>query len=288
MSQAGVVRWANEHKTIRQTCVTPVGAVREWLRHTVLLWLGLARRAPESAFVRCLHFHYVYDDQVEAFRDRLTRLRRIGRFISTAELCEIIAGRRAVSEPCFHLSCDDGFDNIHRNACPVLRSLEIPAAIFVPTAFMGASDEEVVQRWWKPHEVSQPTRPMSWEQLRELAEAGFDVGSHTRHHARLSDVSGDAERLRDELTGSKEDIERHTGRPCRYISWPYGLRKDIDEASLAAIEQAGYEACFSTIRGAVTPGRTSRFEIPRHNFEPQSPWLHVRYFALGGMERGHA
>ena len=68
------------------------------------------------------------------------------------------------------------------------------------------------------------------------------------------------------------------------MSWPFGTWADIDDEGLKAIEAAGYEMCFSAVRGKVEPGRTSVLTVPRHHFEPEWPWPHVRYFASGGKE----
>jgi peptidoglycan/xylan/chitin deacetylase (PgdA/CDA1 family) len=256
---------------------------RGLLRHGVLSLAGRFARLDEPAFLRCLYLHYVYDDQVEAFRTILTRLQRLGRFISTDEAWQIASGRKPLDGRYFHLSIDDGFDNIHRNAFPVMQSLGIPALLFLPTALIGQPEEKQRESWWVGG-VHRPTRLFDWDAAREMQQAGVEMGSHTRHHARLSDISGDRSRLDDEVRGSKLEMEDRLGVPCRFISWPYGTGRDIDDTSLAAIEAAGYDGCFSAVRGRVLTGKTSPFYIPRHHFEPQWPWYHVRYFACGGKE----
>jgi peptidoglycan/xylan/chitin deacetylase (PgdA/CDA1 family) len=259
---------------------------RDWIRSRIRhAWLSLAGSAPRSfgdSFLRCLYLHWVYDDQVEAFRGLLTRLLEHGAFVTSEQLREMACGGSPIDGRYFHLSFDDGFDNVYRNAFPVMEELGIPSTIFVPTRFVGASDEEVLRNWWNGRTC--PTRPLDWVHLREMVEAGHEVGAHTRHHVRLSDVSRDPEKLRQELEGSRQDVEAALGRPCRYMSWPYGKWSDIDGTALDAIESAGYEMCFSAVRGRVRPGTTSVTAVPRHHFEPEWPWSHVRYFAAGGKE----
>ncbi len=105
-----------------------------------------------------------------------------------------------------------------------------------------------------------------------------------RSPTRISRISADAEALADEIVGSKHELEQKLGIPCRYFAWPYGRRADIDQRAAELIETGGYEACFSAVRGSVAPGKTSVFAIPRHHFEPEWPWEHVRFFAAGRHE----
>jgi peptidoglycan/xylan/chitin deacetylase (PgdA/CDA1 family) len=257
--------------------------LRRWVRHGALSVAGGAARFGDRAFLRCLYAHWVLDDQVEDFRRLLSRLQRIGTFVSTDALVRMLRGEAAIEGHTFHLSFDDAFDNLYRNALPVLVELGIPAAVFAPTHFVGASDAEVRRDWWRRDQVTRPTRPLRWEWLEEMARHGCDIGSHTRRHRRLSEIESRDE-LADEIVGSKRDLEDRLGRPCRYFAWPYGRASDIDARGLALIAEAGYEASFSAVRGRVVPQRTRPLEIPRHHFEPDWPWPHVRFFAAGGLE----
>jgi peptidoglycan/xylan/chitin deacetylase (PgdA/CDA1 family) len=194
----------------------------------------------------------------------------------------ILRGELALDGPCFHLSFDDGFENNHRNALPVLEELGISAAFFVSSSFMGARDEVIRENWWSSDPL--PIRTLSWDAVRELHAAGHEIGSHTCTHARLSDVSSNPSELSRQVKDSKAEIEDALGVECRYFAWPYGTFRDVDDASLAAIADAGYEGCFSAVRGRVIPGETDPFTVPRHHMEPHWPRLHLRYFASGGSE----
>ncbi len=74
------------------------------------------------------------------------------------------------------------------------------------------------------------------------------------------------------------------GKECKYISWPHGTEKDIDNTSLEMIKESGYKACFSAFRGSIDPDKTNIFRVPRHQFEVEWPILHTRYFANGNLE----
>lgn len=134
---------------------------------------------------------------------------------------------------------DDAYRSVLELALPILRRLELPGTVFAPTAFVGKDEPmawEGIDRWLGgPHEAE--LTPMSWEQLAELAEAGWEVGSHTRSHPHLPTLSDAG--LADELGRSKEDCTRRLGAPCRTLAYPYG---DHDDRVVAATAAAGYEA----------------------------------------------
>lgn len=133
---------------------------------------------------------------------------------------------------------DDGLQSVLEHALPLLSRLGVAATVFVPTAFPGRARA----RWpglerWLASEHEHGLAPMSWEQLSELADEGWEIGSHTRTHPRLTRL-GDAE-LAEELHRSKAECEERLGRACRSLAYPYG---DVDGRVVAAVRAAGYEA----------------------------------------------
>ena len=80
-------------------------------------------------------------------------------------------------------------------------------------------------------------------------------------------------------------IEARVGRPCTSFAWPYGTASDIDSATRAAIDAAGFRANFSAVRGRVEPGRTDVMDIPRHQVEFHWPLHELLVWARGFRER---
>lgn len=247
------------------------------------LYLSILAGVQSSAIrpgLTLLYCHYVFDDQREQFNRLLIHLKMHGTFVDSDTCLAMAEGKCDINRRYFHLSFDDGFRNIFTNALPILQTLAIPALIFVPSAFVGA-DWDVARRYClETGQYRNVIEMIQWKDLKEMAGAGYEIGSHTRTHARFSTISGHEDMLRDELHGSKQDIEERLGVPCRFISWPYGERTDADAVSLRATREAGYRACFSAIRGCVVPARTDLFRLPRHHFEVEWPFPHIRYFAL--------
>ena len=258
--------------------------VRQWVRHGTLSLHSLFLRPPKKPALRLLFCHYVFDDQRKQFESIIRYLQSIGEFVSADQVLDILHGRTPLQRNSFHLSFDDGLKNIIRNALPVLCDHGVPAALFVPTSLVSAPMEQYreVRRILATCDVNEEIA--TWDDLEKARAAGFDIGSHTRTHARLSNPSIPRAVIEDEILGSKEELERRLGDECRYISWPFGRLEDVHNASLEVIRQAGYKACFGAFRGRVVSGVTNEFRIPRHHFAPEWPLSHIKCFAHGAWE----
>ncbi len=258
---------------------------RTLARSFALSAMGSLSQKRQGAFLTCLYCHYVFDDQRDDFDKLIRELKRLGSFVDTDACVDMIEGKAEIDGRYFHLSFDDGFRNIRTNAVPILEEHGVPAIAFVPTRLVGADWHRTRTYCLETTGYSGVIEMLTWADLEEMQGRGVEIGSHTRYHRRLADVSDEAGVLKDEILGSKLDLEGRLRTECRYISWPYGAEKDVDEASLNAAKEAGYRAVFGAYRGPVIPGRTSIYSIPRHHFEVQWPLSHVRYFANGGRER---
>ena len=263
----------------------PASRLKGLVRSGVLRTLAYTARPAAPSFLRCLYCHYVFDDQREQFERIIVQLKRLGTFVDTATCVAMLDGERPVDGRYFHLSFDDGFLNNFTNALPILKAQGVPALFFVPSALIGA-DWHTARDFALSKTIFRGVVEMaSWQDLENAVAQGYEIGSHTRTHARLSEISANPAVLEDEIAGSRREIEARLGMACKYISWPFGTRTDADPASLAAVERAGYEACFGAYRGSVQSGVTDRYSIPRHHFEANWPLQHVLYFAQGNQER---
>jgi peptidoglycan/xylan/chitin deacetylase (PgdA/CDA1 family) len=187
----------------------------------------------------------------DRLRSQLARLlRRDWRATTFSEAVARPGGRTLA------VTFDDGLRSVFRHALPVLRELGIPATVFTPTGFVerGAPFAWPEIEHWLGGEHEHELEGMSWEELAELREAGWEVGSHSVSHARLTGL--DDEALAAELRGSREAIEARLG-PCRSVAYPYS---DVDDRVADAARAAGYEA-----GAAVLPARArdDPLRVPR-------------------------
>jgi peptidoglycan/xylan/chitin deacetylase (PgdA/CDA1 family) len=129
------------------------------------------------------------------------------------------------------LTFDDAYEDFYRNVFPLLKKYQLPATIFVPTAFI-ASETGLLDRG-KPLYGKQHT---SWEQLKEMHASGLvEIGSHTHSHL---DFRDDLPAFERDVLQSIEQIEFHLGTRPRFFAYPYGVRTpDMD----AVIQRLGFE-----------------------------------------------
>lgn len=141
---------------------------------------------------------------------------------------------------------DDAYRSVQELARPILDRCGVTATVFAPTDQIGVEGPlrwPGIDRWiGGPHESE--LTPMSWAQLRALADHGWEIGSHTCSHPHLTQV--DDASLDDELTRSKSACERELNAPCTSLAYPYG---DVDDRVVAAAARSGYSAA------AALPGR---------------------------------
>jgi peptidoglycan/xylan/chitin deacetylase (PgdA/CDA1 family) len=189
----------------------------------------------------------------ERFTAQLDHLRRRG-WQPTTFLDAIRAPRGGRT---LAVTFDDAFRSVATLAKPILDDLGWPATVFVPTAFpeRGGPLSWTGIEQWRDGAHAGELAVMTWPEIRALADAGWEIGSHTRSHPRLTTL--DDEALSRELEGSRADCEQELGRPCPTLAYPYG---DVDARVVAAAVDAGYEAA------AALPARLHddrRHEWPR-------------------------
>jgi peptidoglycan/xylan/chitin deacetylase (PgdA/CDA1 family) len=284
---------ASERESLRGRCYATNGrdvwkapsgfaaGTRALLRSATISLSSFVPRQVESRAVRCIYLHTVMEDERRGFEHLVKLIASQGDVIGTREVLDIIAGRVPLDGRYFHISFDDGFAGVVRNAVPILIDHRMTATIFITTAFVDADFDDVVGYCTRTMDYAAPIEIAGWEELRRAHAAAFEVGSHTHHHVRLTGMSGDVNRMMMELETSKSLIEQKLAARCISIAWPYGMNADVDERALEAIQRAGYEACFSGVRGRVIPGTTSPLRIPRHQVEAGWPYAHKKAWVAG-------
>jgi peptidoglycan/xylan/chitin deacetylase (PgdA/CDA1 family) len=110
---------------------------------------------------------------------------------------------------------------------------------------------------------------MTWDEVRALRAAGMDVQSHTRSHRTLQTVP--PARLRDELGGSREVLERELGERVRAVAYPVGKRLGSAPTIRAAVRAAGYELGFSNDSGVNNVWTFDALDARRFSFDLNLP-----------------
>ena len=107
---------------------------------------------------------------------------------------------------------------------------------------------------------------LSWEETKELAGAGIEIGSHTRTHADLGLTA--TEQTARELRDSSERLARELGETPELFAYPFGGLANMTPANRDVVRRSGYRSCFSCCGGLVPDG-ADPFDLAR---VPISPW----------------
>jgi peptidoglycan/xylan/chitin deacetylase (PgdA/CDA1 family) len=113
---------------------------------------------------------------------------------------------------------------------------------------------------------------LSWDEAREMQQAGMAFGSHTHTHQILSKLS--PEQAQEELRQSREILESQLNRPIDMLAFPGGRRDTFSAETREMLESAGYRAAFSFYGGPNLPGEIRPFDIRRYGIDGQS---HARF-----------
>lgn len=207
---------------------------------------GSARAKPSAVAARLrlgevpmvLMYHGVADEADDPnhlcvapsrFAEQLAWLKRRGlRGVSIGTLVDAMRAGRP--RGLVGITFDDGYVSVLEAALPELRRHGFTATMFIVSGRLGESNEwDEGPRW--------PL--MSAGQVRELAAAGMEVGSHSTTHVRLADL--DARQLKAQVGDSKASLADLAGAPVRGFAYPYG---SMDAAARLAVRDAGYDyAC---------------------------------------------
>jgi peptidoglycan/xylan/chitin deacetylase (PgdA/CDA1 family) len=165
----------------------------------------------------------------DRFAEQMAWLKRRGlRGVSVAALVDAMQGGR--HHGMVGLTFDDGYLNVLESALPVLREHGFTATMYIISDRIGGSNE------WDEG----PVWPlMTADQVRELADARMEIGSHTATHPHLAGLPAD--RVEAEVAGSRARLADLFGLTIRGFAYPYG---SMDAAVRRAVRDAGYDyAC---------------------------------------------
>ncbi len=160
------------------------------------------------------------------FEQQMRWLRRRG--LRGVSIAELLAARAAgAGKGLVGLTFDDGYADFAEYALPVLRRYGCTATVFVIAGRMGGDNV------WDP---AGPRKALlDADQVRALAEAGVEIGSHGLTHISLPTAHG---ALAAETGGSRSILRDVTGQPAGGFCYPYG---HLDAEVVGAVRDAGYD-----------------------------------------------
>jgi len=195
--------------------------------------LAYHRVCPEQSDATCV--------QTAEFERQLTWLMRAGyETISFDDLMKWELGIGLLPKKPVILTFDDGYLDNYTILYPMLRERRMKATVFLTTGFIGTEGY------------------LNWQQVRRMKEGGIEFGAHTRTHPNVTILNSEKQRF-EEITGSKQEIEKQIKRPVLAFSYPYGF---YDDRSKQVVKASGYQYAVSGESGWATP-RTEPWSLKR-------------------------
>jgi len=155
------------------------------------------------------------------------------------------------------LTFDDGYADFVEHAVPALARHGMTATLYVVAGLLGGDNA------W---DDGPRLELMTAGQVRTVAAAGLEVGSHTMTHPRLA--GADAATLATEIGESRQVLQEVLQTDIAGFCYPYG---SYDDAAADAVQAAGYDhAC---VTGDYVPG--DRFTLPRCYVSPRDTRGHL-------------
>ena len=184
------------------------------------------------------------------FSEHLEVVAESGRRVVTAgELADALRDGVDVTE-LVAITFDDGFAAAVAEAPTRLAAADMRATFFCVAGHLGGGSD------WPSRLPDAAVEPLATAaDLRALAAAGHEIGSHGWTHAPL-DGPADLDR---ELVASRRALEDAVGAEVRTFAYPYGA---LPSAAAARVVAGTYDAAYTTRIGRVSLG-SSRFELPR-------------------------
>lgn len=148
------------------------------------------------------------------------------------------------------LTFDDGLHTAYDFVYPYLQSWGIRATFLVPVEALLSDEDYYIEP----------------EQVKEISDAGHEIGSHSLRHQSLTSM-GRGDRL-NVLRDSKEYLEDLIGKPVDLFAYPFGAHS----AKIAEeVLKVGYKAAFlGKNKPTGLPAPLDRFELPRYHVKGDS------------------
>lgn len=184
----------------------------------------------DNRTVLVLNYHKIANEHkslsvtLDDFEQHMKWLQEYGfTCITPGQLYDFVANGADLPEKPVLITFDDGYKDNYTNAFPIMKKYGMKGTIFVVTGFLGVYDNY-----------------LTWDQAKELLEAGFSIESHTYSHKSMTEASD--EDITKELVKSRQTIKEKLGIDSDFMAYPTGTY-NLHIAEL--VKEAGYKGAFT-------------------------------------------
>lgn len=213
--------------------------------------------------IRVLMYHHISRDRkfvmkhrriavhVDEFKLHMEILQRLGyTTITFKDYSLFLENKINLPKKPIIITFDDGYESIYNEVYPIMENYGMTGVIF------ALGDKEIKYSLWDfPNIEPQPL--LKEQQLIELHEAGFEIGSHSLTHPDLTTLS--REKAWDEISRSRMLLEILLGAPVSSFAYTYGKSNPLIKE---LVKEAGYKIACATYSGPPIINK-DHFEIRR-------------------------
>jgi peptidoglycan/xylan/chitin deacetylase (PgdA/CDA1 family) len=178
-------------------------------------------------------------DQFEAHIKELTE----GPYtvLPVSEIVAALRSGRKLPDRAIGITVDDAYLSVYTEAWPRLKAAGLPFTLFVAT-------DAVDKRY---------AGMVDWGQIREMRDAGVEIGAHTASHLHMPDAADEVNKS--EMQRSLKRFQEELGERPALFAYPYG---ETSLATQAIVREFGFETAFGQHSG-VAYGAGDPMYLPR-------------------------
>jgi peptidoglycan/xylan/chitin deacetylase (PgdA/CDA1 family) len=186
--------------------------------------------------------------------------------LSLPEYAEIARGLRPAPRRAVLITFDDGYADNYGMAWPIAKKYRITLNLFLCTGLIGENHPVVMTKhgyvllknrmmarmvrpdvWAHIQKFPELWRPLNWQELGEMRDAGVHFGFHGHSHRNLALLpAGD---LAADLAVGLEMFERSWGYRPQSFAIPYGSSDSYTSETVSVLRQFNLECIFGTHPG---------------------------------------
>jgi peptidoglycan/xylan/chitin deacetylase (PgdA/CDA1 family) len=203
---------------------------------TVSIFAEPAGPAVRKLSVPILLYHHIatadkpsdYFVSPKTFERQMKWLKDMGyTVVSYADFYAAFIGEKNLPSNSVVITFDDGKRDQYENAYPILKKYGYPATFFIETGAIGEADT------------------MTWEMVKDLADNGMEIGSHTLSHPYLSKTKP-LRLVRYEIRKSRQVLTMNLDIPIRFFAYPSGA---YTAETAEIVKNSGYLSAVTTDHG---------------------------------------